>query len=71
MDRSAFKNPFCPSRAFMSGLLIGFLLMVPGFCTGAVFSGGAMKEGNTVVLTKQDSGKEIEVRVGDIIQVEL
>ncbi len=30
-----------------------------------------MKEGSTVILTKEDSGKEIEIRVGDIIQVEL
>ena len=30
-----------------------------------------MKEGHTIILTKQDSGKEIEVRLGDIIQIEL
>lgn len=30
-----------------------------------------MKEGHTLVLTRQDSGKKIEVQVGDTIQIEL
>jgi predicted secreted protein len=72
MDRITFKSPYCPSRTFKIGLLIAILInVVPGFYPGAVFSGGVMKEGNTVILTKQDSGKEIEARVGDIIQIEL
>jgi predicted secreted protein len=68
----SFKSLFCHSRRFKIGLLIGFLLILwSGFYPGVSFSGGVMKEGHTIILTKQDSGKEIEVRVGDFIQIEL
>ncbi len=42
-----------------------------GSCAVSAFCQGVIKEGNIVILTKQDSGKEIEARVGDLIQVEL
>jgi predicted secreted protein len=41
------------------------------FCHGTAFSEEVMKKENLVILTKQDQGKEIEVKVGDVIQIEL
>ena len=72
MDPTSFKNPFRHSRRLRICLWVGFLLSVlPGFYPGITIGGDAMKEGHTILLTKQDSGKEIEVRLGDIIQIEL
>ncbi len=52
--------------------MIVFLISVwTGSYAVSAFCQGAIKEGNIVILTKQDSGKEIEVRVGDVVQVEL
>jgi predicted secreted protein len=53
---------------FLIGLLFS---LFSGFYPEVSFGGGIMKEGHTIVLTRQDSEKEIEVRVGDIIQIEL
>ena len=41
------------------------------FCHGTAFSEEVMKEENLVILSKQDQGKEIEVKVGDVVQIEL
>ena len=41
------------------------------FCHGTAFSEEVMKKGNLVILTKQDQGKKIEVKVGDVVQIEL
>lgn len=72
MNQMNFKSPLCHSRKFKICFFIGILLsLFPGFYPELSFSGGAMQEGRTIILTKQDSGKEIEVRLGDIIQIEL
>ena len=41
------------------------------FCHGTAFSEEVMNKENLVILTKQDQGKEIEVKVGDVVQIEL
>ena len=74
MNQMGFKSPRYHSRKFKICFLIGILLsMFSGFYPEIEisFSGGVMQEGHTIILTKQDSGKEIEVRLGDIIQIEL
>jgi len=52
-------------------LLILAVLGLIVFCQGIAFSEEVMKKENLVILTKQDQGKEIEVKVGDVVQIEL
>ena len=48
------------------------LLMGPGdLFDGVVFAGERKGDGKTVVLSKQDSGKQIDVKTGEVVQVEL
>ena len=72
MAGKVLKSSFSRSQTFKRSLMIVFLLSGwTGFYPVAAFCEGVIKEGNIVILTKQDSGKEIEARMGDIIQVEL
>lgn len=50
--------------------IVGFFAQ-PDFCIGMGFSGRSMNNKSVVVLKKQDSGKEIDVKRGDVIQIEL
>ena len=64
---------------FRNRTLIGFVLwglilvlMGPGnFCHGVAVSEERIGDGKTVVLSKQDSGKRIDVKTGEVVQVEL
>jgi predicted secreted protein len=49
-----------------------FFLMGPGdLFDGVVFAEERTGDGKTVVLGKQDSGKRIDVKIGEVVQVEL
>jgi predicted secreted protein len=64
---------------FRNGTLNGFvlwglilLLMGSGnFCGEVAFAEERIGDGKTVVLSKQDSGKQIDVKTGEVVQVEL
>ena len=47
-------------------LCIAIIIPQVGLCNGTVVTGH-----NMVIITKQDSGKEIKTKVGNVIQVEL
>ena len=52
------------------GLIL--VLMGPGdLFDGVVFAEERIGDGKTVVLSKQDSGKQIDVKTGEVVQVEL
>ena len=52
------------------GLIL--VLMGPGdLFDGVVFAEERIGDGKTVVLGKQDSGKQIDVKTGEVVQVEL
>jgi predicted secreted protein len=59
----------------LNGLVLWGLmlfLMGPGdLFDGVVFAEERIGDGETVVLSKQDSGKQIDVKIGEVIQVEL
>ena len=40
-------------------------------CNGVTIREGVMNDGNVVIIKKQDNGQEIEVKRGDVIQIEL
>jgi len=64
---------------FRNGTLNGFVLwglmlflMGPwNFHGGVAFAEERIGDGKTVVLSKQDSGKRIDVKIGEVLQVEL
>src|SRR5512137_198280 len=52
------------------GLIL--VLMGPGnLFGGVVFAEERIGDGETVVLSKQDSGKQIDAKIGEVVQVEL
>ncbi len=57
------------------GFVLGGLMLVltgPGdLFHGVVFAEERIGDGKTVVLGKQDSGKRIDVKTGEVVQVEL
>jgi len=47
-------------------------MMGPGdLVDGVIFAEERIGDGKTVVLNKQDSGKQIDVKIGEVVQVEL
>jgi len=47
-------------------------MMGPGdLVDGVIFAEERIGDGKTVVLNKQDSGKQIDVNIGEVVQVEL
>jgi len=47
-------------------------MMGPGdLFDGVIFAEERIGDGKTVVLNKQDSGKQIDVNIGEVVQVEL
>ena len=59
----------------MNGLVLwSLILLLAGsgnFCGEVGFAEERIGDGKTVVLTKQDSGKRIDVKTGEVVQVEL
>ena len=66
--RWSVPKPWCIASVTLLTLAVLGLIV---FCQGIAFSEEVMKKENLVILTKQDQGKEIEVKVGDVIQIEL
>jgi len=64
-----FRNR-TPSEFVLWGLIL--LLMGSGnFCGEVAFAEERIGDEKTVVLGKQDSGKQIDVKTGEVVQVEL
>ena len=59
----------------LNGLVLWGLILVlmgPGdLFDGVAFAEERIGDGETVVLSKQDSGKQIDVKIGEVVQVEL
>ena len=66
--RWSVPKPWCIASVTLLTLAVLGLIV---FCHGTAFSEEVMKKENLVILTKQDQGKEIEVKVGDVVQIEL
>jgi predicted secreted protein len=66
--RCSVPKPWCIASVTLLTLAVLGLIV---FCHGTAFSEEVMKKENLVILTKQDQGKEIEVKVGDVVQIEL
>jgi len=66
--RWSVPKPWCIASVTLLTLAVLSLIV---FCHGTAFSEEVMKKENLVILTKQDQGKEIEVKVGDVVQIEL
>lgn len=56
-----------------SGIVLWLVVLVISMAIQACATGGgnAQEGGNVVVLKKADSGKEIQVKKGDVLQIEL
>ena len=55
-------------------VLWGLILLLMGsgdLFDGVVFAEERIGDGKTVLLSKQDSGKQIDVKTGEVVQVEL
>ena len=66
--RWSVPKPWCIASVTLLTLAVFGQIV---FCQGTAFSEEVMKKENLVILSKQDQGKEIEVKVGDVIQIEL
>ena len=58
-------------RGFVLFSLILLLMGSGNFCGEVAFADERIGDGKTVVLGKQDSGKQIDVKVGEVVEVEL
>jgi len=58
-------------NGFVLFSLIFLLIGSRNFCSEVACAEERIGDGNTVVLSQQDSGKQIDVKVGEVVQVEL
>jgi len=62
------------NRTLNGFVLWGLVLVMMGpgdLVDGVIFAEERIGDGKTVVLNKQDSGKQIDVNIGEVVQVEL
>ena len=62
------------NRTLNGFVLWGLVLVMMGpgdLFDGVIFAEERIGDGKTVVLNKQDSGKQIDVKIGEVVQVEL
>jgi predicted secreted protein len=62
------------NRTLKGLVLWGLMLLLTGtgdLFTGVVFAEERIGDGKSVVLSKQDSGRQIDAKTGEVVQVEL
>jgi predicted secreted protein len=58
---------------FLSTIWLVFALALTseGLCNGSILTGDDMNNRKTIIIRKQDNGKEIKVKCGSVVQIEL
>ena len=65
------ENVISTAISFLFFIFISLFFVQVVSCSGVTIREGVMNDKNIVIIKKQDDGKEIGIKRGDVIQIEL